>query len=68
MFRKYFEEKEKNSKLMATVAVISAIATTAAAAVVVYKTVKSKLKVTPERPRVLGRIDMNGDGVLEAHS
>ena len=62
--RTYFEEKEKKSKAMAAVAVIGAVVATAAAGAVIYKAFKSK--VTPERPRVLGRIDMNGDGQLDA--
>ena len=64
MFRKYFEEKEKNSKAMATIAVISAVVATAASAVVVYKTVKNKLKITPEHPRMLGRIQIDGENAI----
>lgn len=64
--RAYFEEKEKKSKAMAAVAVIGAVVATVGAAVVVCKAIKSKMKITPERPRVLGRIDMNGDGELDA--
>jgi hypothetical protein len=62
----YFEEKEKHSKAMAAIAVIGAAVATAAAGAVVYKAYKSKTKVIPDRPKVLGRIDMNGDGVLDA--
>ena len=51
---------------MAAVAVIGAAIATAAAGFVVYKAYKYKTKVTPEHPKVLGRIDMNGDGVLDA--
>lgn len=64
MFRKYFEEKEKNSKVMTTIAVVSAVVATAASAFVVYKTVKNKFKITPEHPRMLGRITIDGEKAI----
>ena len=64
--RKYYEAKTERSKAMTALAIIGAIASVVAGAFIIYKVVKAKTKVSPKNPRMLGRIDMDGDGVLDA--
>ncbi len=64
MFRKYFEEKEKNAKAVTVIAVIGAVVAVGAAAFATYKVVKEKTKVSPLRPRMLGRIAIDGEDAI----
>ena len=64
--KKYYEAKEERSKLVTVLAIIGAVASVVAGAFIVYKVVKAKTKVSPKNPKMLGRIDMDGDGILDA--